>query len=390
MGTVLRDYGAVNQDPFGDIPLFREIQRILASGEGPINMEIARQVAIAAATQGLTEPTPPNDAARELSEHVHTAEILLSGYTRLGLEEPMRIRVMNRSAWVAASLDAWKWLFDHLAGRFVAQLGDVSEDAGEANPMQTAMGQVAPLLQGLQTGTLVGSLAQDALGRYDLPIPRDDDGRLIFVEPNLQGLASEYGIDIAALRKWLALREAAQHLVVTAQPWIARYARSLLTELVDAIEIDSGELERRLMDLQTKGMEALQEGLGGSEQAFPIAPTERHRRALERLRAWTAVLEGYAAHAAAEVAAEMLPDAGRMDEAMARRATTPTEGRQMLASVLGISVDRELQAAGRTFCAAVVKLKGLPDLNKLWDAPDNVPTLAEVKDPFQWMERVLE
>ena len=378
----------MSQDPFGDIPLFREIQRILASGEGPINMEIARQVAVAAATQGLTEPTPPTDVARALSEDVQAAEILLSGYTRLNPDEPMRLRMMNRSAWVASTLDAWKWLFDQLAGRFAAQLGGADDD--EANPMQTAMGQVAPLLQGLQTGTLVGSLAQEALGRYDLPIPREDDGRLIFVEPNLQNVASEYGVDGGALRKWFALHEAARHLVITSRPWMARYARSLLVELVDAIEIDSGELERRLMDLQTKGMEALQEGLGGSEQALPIAPTERHRRALDRWRAWVAVVDGYAGHAADQVAPELLVDSNRIDEAMARRAAAPTEGRQMLAGVLGISVDRDLVTAGRTFSAAVVKLKGLPDLNKLWDAPDNVPTLSEVRDPFQWMERVLE
>jgi hypothetical protein len=130
---MLRDYGAMSQDPFGDIPLFREIQRILASGEGPINMEIARQVAVAAATQGMTEPTPPTDAARALSEDVHAAEILLSGYTRLTLDEPMRIRVMNRSAWVASSLDAWKWLFDQLAGRFAAQLGNSDESEPDAD-----------------------------------------------------------------------------------------------------------------------------------------------------------------------------------------------------------------------------------------------------------------
>lgn len=378
----------MSQDPF-DIPLFREIQRILASGEGPINFEIARQVAVAAATQGVTEPTPATEPARALAQSVHEAEILVSGYTRLTPEEPMRLLLVNRSAWITSTLESWRWLLEHLAGRFTAQLGEGANGSDESNSMQTAMGQVAPLLLGLQTGTLVGSLAQEALGRYDLPIPRDDDGRLIFVEPNIETVTSEYGFDPEEFRKWLTLHEAAHHLVFTAHPWVGRYARSLLTDLVDAIEIDTGELERRLMDLQTKGMEALTEGLGGSEESLPITQTERHRRALDRYRGFVAVSEGYASHAAMAVSPEIVPNSARIDEGMTRRGAVPSEGQRLLAGVLGISFDADLQAAGRTFCAAVVQLKGLPALNRLWDAPDNVPSLPEVRDPFQWMERVL-
>jgi putative hydrolase len=379
----------MSQDPFGDIPLFREIQRILASGEGPINFEIARQVAVAAATQGMSEATPATDPARALARAVHDAEILVSGYTRLTPEEPMRLLLVNRSAWATSTLEAWRWLLERLAGRFAAQLGDGTNGSEESNPMQTAMGQVAPLLLGLQTGTLIGSLAQEALGRHDLPIPRDDDGRLIFVEPNVQQVTAEYGFDSEDFRRWLALHEAARHLVFTAHPWVGKYARSLLSDLVDAIEIDTGELERRLMELQTKGMEALQEGLGGSEQSVPITQTERHRRALDRFRGFVAVSEGYASHAAAAVSHEILSDSSRIDEGMARRSAVPSEGQRLLATILGISFDKDLHAAGATFCAAVVQLKGLPALNRLWDAPDNVPSLHEVRDPFQWMERVL-
>jgi putative hydrolase len=379
----------MSQDPFGDIPLFREIQRILASGEGPINFEIARQVAVAAATQGVAEPTPPSDPARALAQAVHDAEILIAGYTRLAPDEPMRLLLVNRSAWATSTLEAWRWLLERLAGRFAAQLGERSNGAGESNPMEAAIGQVAPLLLGLQSGTLIGSLAQEALGRYDLPIPRDDDGRLIFVEPNLNQVTSQYGFDPEDFRKWLALHEAARHLVFTVNPWVGRYARSLLSDLVDAIEIDTGELERRLMELQTKGMEALQEGLGGSEQSLPITQTDRHRRALDRYRGFVAVSEGYARHAAAAVSHERLSGSGRIDEGMARRGAVPSDGQRLLGTVLGISFDRDLQTAGTTFCAAVVQLKGLPALNKLWEAPDNVPSLPEVRDPFQWMERVL-
>jgi uncharacterized protein (DUF2342 family) len=36
-----------------------------------------------------------------------------------------------------------------------------------------------------------------------------------------------------------------------------------------------------------------------------------------------------------------------------------------------------------------VKLRGIRSLNSMWEAPDNLPTLEEIRDPFTWMERVL-
>jgi uncharacterized protein (DUF2342 family) len=88
------------------------------------------------------------------------------------------------------------------------------------------------------------------------------------------------------------------------------------------------------------------------------------------------------------VGAEILPTWGRIDEAMTRRAATPSDGKAALMTLLGLSVDRALVSAGRTFCAGVIDRAGIAVLNKVWEAPDNLPTEAEVRDPFAWMERV--
>jgi putative hydrolase len=377
----------MSQDPF-DIPLFREIQKILASGEGPINMEIARQVA-GALTQDQGGSSSDIDAARELQEAVHSAELLVSGYTRLTVEEPARTEVIDARAWVARTLDGWNWLLAHLAGRFSDEVTSFASDRGEeVNPMGTVMGQIAPLLLGMQAGSLVGQIARESMGRYDPPIPRDDDGHMFFVGANIERVAGEYNLEVPTFRKWLALHDASRHIVMAAHPWVGRYRRSLFIELVDSIEIDASDLERRLADLQTRGPEALQEGLGGAEM-LPIVQTERHQGALDRLRAFTATLDGYAHHASTAVMEPLVGDATRIEEGMRRRAASPTEGEAMLEAMLGISFDRALEVSGATFAAAVVELRNMDALNRVWEAPDNLPTIEEIKDPFAWMERVL-
>jgi putative hydrolase len=377
----------MSQEFFGDIPLFREIQRLLAAGDGPINLEIARQVAIAVATQGAPDLPSPG-AGRVFGQSVAAAEVLLAGYTRLPLVEPTQTAALTRTEWISSTLKSWQWLLENLAKHLSAQFATVQEDdRPEAAGITAALGQVTPLLLGIQAGTVLGHLAGEVLGHYDLPVPQDES-RLTFVDLNVEAVARDYSLPVDELRKWLGVRDAARHLTVLSVSWISPYFHSLITDLIEATEIDVGDIERKLIELQSKGMEGLQSGVG-VEDVLPIVPSERHSRSLARLRAFISLLHGYAQHAAAAVGDEIVSNRALIEEGIARRDAAPSEGRALLQAVLGFDVDRSLQAAGATFCAAVVKLHGIASLNRVWEAPDNLPTVAEIKDPFTWMERVL-
>lgn len=376
----------MSQEPFGDIPLFREIQKLLA-GDGPVNTELARQVAMAIAT-GEGDPSISPRFATRYPVAVLEAQQLLSGYTRLSAEEPPTGQAITRAEWVSSTLSGWTWLIEKLSLRFSALATERAEGETGIQGIEAAMGQIVPLMMGLQAGTLIGHLAREALFRYELPIPRTDESRSFIVAANAEQIVSDYDFDADDLIDWVALRDIGRHLIVTAHPWVDNYFRSALLEVIESIEIDLGDLERRMMELQTKGMEGM-EGLS-PEDALPVVETARHRAALERLRSFFALFEGYASHAAAAVAKETIPTHVRIDEGMQRREAGSSEGRKALASVLGVSLDREVSTAGTTFCAAVVELKGIPALNRVWEAADNLPTLPEIRDPFAWMERVLD
>lgn len=378
------------QEPFGDIPLFRELQKILSSSEGPVNFEIARQVGNALGTEGLSDTTIPPDVTRSLADAVREAEAPVSGFARKPFELPPQSEPVGRGRWVDSTLKSWRWLLEHMAGHFTSELVRAQPESPEMGGMLAgAMGQIAPLLIGVQAGTLVGHLTRGALARYDYPIPREDEGKVFFVVPNIERVARDYELEIADLFRWMAVHECARHLVMTSAPWVPRYLKSLLVEVVDATEIDTGDLERRLLELQSKGMEGLQEDDQPQSQ-LPVVSTERHRKALERLNAFTAAFEGYGGHIESAVAGELIDGADRIRESVTRFRASNKEAEALLGSIVGISMDRELETSGMTFCAAVTSLRGLPSLNKVWDAPDNLPTMAEIKDPFAWMERVLD
>lgn len=379
----------MTQEPFGDIPLFREIQKLLAAGGGPVNFEIARQVALAAATQGTNDPNMKAEIERSFAAAVHSAEALVSGYCRLPFDEPVLTTTMGRAAWVTSTLEAWKWLLEHLGRRLTGQMKRMGpEGSGAGEQMGAAMDQIAPLMMGLQTGTLVGQLASEVLSRYEWPIPRQDDGRLFLVVPNVEAVAADYDFKLEPFQIWLAVRDVARHLIFASNSWTDRYLRSLLLEVIDALEIDLSGFERTLMELQTGGPEALA-GVAESNVQLPIVSTERHTRALARLHAFQALLEGYAGHVGAAIMPEVVSESSRIEEGMVRHARSPSVAETMLENILGLSVDRDLEQSGATFCTAIVRLHGINELNRAWEAPDNLPTSAEIRDPFAWIEKVL-
>lgn len=378
----------MNPDPFGDIPLFREIQRLLASsGSGPINLEIAGQVASTVATEGVTESPIGASQRRILADAVHSSERLLAGFTRLPLIEPITSDAITRSEWASRTLVAWRWLLERLATRFLNETNTPEDEATQQ--MAMVMKQVGPLLMGLQAGTLVGHLAREVISGFDPSIPREGEDGILLVVPNLAQIATDYELDLETVIRWVAVQDVARHLVVQGVSWVGPYRRNLMTALVDAIEIDTSEMQRRLMDLQSQGMEALQEGTA-IDASIPIVATPAHQQTLDRVRAFVGLHEGYAARASATVVEQLLADTTKISEVIARMRATTTDAKDLLASVLGFSLDRDLVATGTTFCAAVEELEGLPSLNRVWEAPDNLPTYDELKDPFSWIDRILK
>ena len=47
----------MDPDALRDAPLFQELQRVMASSSGPVNWELARQVAVSTAVEAGVSPT---------------------------------------------------------------------------------------------------------------------------------------------------------------------------------------------------------------------------------------------------------------------------------------------------------------------------------------------
>ena len=383
-------FGVPPGDVWNDVPLFREIQRVLMSSSGPVNWELARQVGIASASWGAEDPAPSEEDRRGFDEAVRVAELQVAGFT--GLEAPSdipKVEAVRRGQWVQANIEGLRALLEPAAAKIgdaiaTAQRGAVPEQAQTG--VAQVLGQLSPLLLGAQVGTVLGTLAQQVLGQYDIAVPRPDGaGALLFVVPNIARFEQEWSLDPTDFRTWIAIHEVT-HRFEFARPWALTRFRELIDDFTSTLTLDVEDLQQRLASLDPSNPEGMQEMLAGQESLFGAVMDDEQRLKLRRVQAFMTASEGYGDHVMHALGAQMLPSYARIDEAMRRYRETEHVD-PVFERLLGIEVKREHYRLGRAFCDTVVELTDEATLARMWDSADALPSMPELEEPRLWLAR---
>ncbi len=210
-----------------------EAMRILQS-PGPLNWEIARQVAEQVAVEDDADQTIDDATRAEFVELAHTALGPVMSATGRDDVLTLPVEVLDRRAWARRHLEGLRPVLETLATTMQESLAadlDAADDAEVeqltsglglpvgAGGMRGLMGMLGPLLLGAQTGSMVGYLAQYALGAFDLPLPSTDAPTITFVAPNIDRFADAWSLE----RRDVSLAVAIGETVRAAQrthPWV--------------------------------------------------------------------------------------------------------------------------------------------------------------------------
>jgi coenzyme F420 biosynthesis associated uncharacterized protein len=382
-------FGVPLGDIWNDVPLFREIQRVLLSSSGPVNWELARQVGIASASWGTADPAPTAEDARGLEEAVRVAELQVARFTEL--EPPSdvpKVQAVRRAQWVQANIEGLRTLLEPAA----AKIGEaVTSAQREAAPEQTAgvaqlLGQLSPLLLGAQVGSVLGALGQQVLGQYDIAVPRPEGaGALLFVVPNVAAFERDWSLDPTEFRTWIAIHEVT-HRFEFARPWALPRFRELVDDYTSTLTLDLEGLHERLASLDPSNPEGMREMLEGGESLFGAVLDDEQRLKLGRIQAFMTAAEGYGDHVMHALGAQMLTSYARIEEAMRRYRETERVD-PVFERLLGIEVKREQYRLGRAFCDTVVSLTDEATLARMWDSADALPSMPELEEPRLWLAR---
>ena len=376
--------GGIPDDLAGKAPLFAALQQMLSQQSGPVNWDLAKQMAVSALAAGHRAPTPVERS--QISEAIRLADHWLDPVTPLP-SGVTGIESWSRVEWVERTLPAWSQLCDPVASRVVAAMGQMvpEEAAAEAGPLLGMVGQVGGLMFGAQVGQALAKLAGEVLTSTDVGLPLGPAGVAALLPDNVAAFGQGLERPADEVRLFLALREAAYHRLFKHVPWL----RQRLFDAVDAyargITVDREAIERAMSEVDPQDPESMQRALQGG--MFEPSVTPDQQAALARLETLLALVEGWVDDVVAAAAADRLPGAEALRETLRRRRATGGPAEQTFATLVGLELRPRRLREAATLWRTLREQRGPEGRDELWRHPDLLPAADDLDDPEGFVRR---
>lgn len=394
----------------GDV--FAQLQQLMSWRGGPVNWDLAGEVATAATRGQDTAVTP--EQAREVAEACRLADLWLDPVTTLPANGATG-QAWTRTGWVASTTPAWRQLVDPVAGRVVGAIGAALEQgmsgglgegiapavagllggagglgagglgAGGLGPLRGVMDQVGGFVFGAQVGQALGALAKEVLSATDIGLPLSPPGRPALVPANLAAFSAGLEVPADEVRLYIALRELAHQRLFASVPWLKAHLYDAVDAYARGIEVDAGAVERAASSIDPSDPESMQRAMG--EGLFEIEPTPAQQAALARLETALALVEGWVDTVVDAAAHGRIPSASALRETVRRRRAAGGPAEQTFATLVGLQLrPRRLREAAALW-SAVAETGGISARDALWAHPDLLPAADDLDDPAGFVAR---
>jgi putative hydrolase len=376
--------GGIPDDLAGKVPLFAALQQLLSAQSGPVNWDLARQMAVSALASGHRAPSPVERS--QVTEAVRLADLWLDPATPLP-SGVTAVEAWSRVEWVERTLPAWSALCDPVASRVVGAMSEMVPDeaAAQAGPLLGMVGQVGGLMFGAQVGQALAKLAGEVLSSTDVGLPLGPAGVAALLPDSVAAFGAGLERPADEVRLFLALREAAYHRLFGHVPWL----RQRLFDAVDAyargIKVDKDAIERAMAEVDPQDPESMQRALQGG--MFEPSVTPEQQAALARLETLLALVEGWVDDVVATASAGRLPGADALRETLRRRRATGGPAEQIFATLVGLELRPRRLREAATLWRTLREQRGISGRDEVWKHPDLLPGGDDLDDPEGFVRR---
>ena len=351
---------------------------------GPVDWQLAERVAVrAAGREPFAESYLSHSLQRDFDEATAEAEELVAETTGLrSLSGPARARVTDRAQWVHANVNSFQRL-----------LRPITEKLGDRIGNNLTSG-VTRKVGGVEVGLLLGWMSARVLGQYDMLViddpdeaPPDDQDVVYYVGPNVLSLEKRFAFPPKEFRLWLALHEVTHRAQFTGVPWLREHYLGLVQQTLDSLDPDP----KRFLDALVRVVGDLRSGKkplddGGLVTLFA---SPEQRAVLDRVGGLMSLLEGHGDITMDRAGAHRIPSAHRFARVLRERRASASPATKLVQRLIGLEAKINQYAQGEAFIAEVERLGGGPDaLDPVWRGASWLPTLAEIREPEDWLDRV--
>ncbi|MFN2465674.1 MAG: zinc-dependent metalloprotease [Candidatus Dormibacteria bacterium] len=283
----------------------------------------------------------------------------------LGEDLPMEpfpsFTVLDRRGWIEVNLEIFQGLLEPVLKLQELLPASAATDIGRRGVSE-------------YLGVLLGFLSKRVLGQYD-PVLMAAPGvakptALYLVEPNIENWESKASIPGDQVRQWLVLHEVTHAWEFEAHPWLREHMNSLIQELI----------AHRLFSADKPGtLEVL--------RALTVGAREQWQ-AMQQVQATMSLLEGFSNVMMRRVGQAHLANFDAVDHEFNQRSARRGPAERAFFKITGLDLKMQQYVQGEAFCDAIMKQGGMKRLSVVWDAPENLPTLQEIRNPDAWLSRV--
>jgi coenzyme F420 biosynthesis associated uncharacterized protein len=364
-------------------------------GESPpgadvIDWESARRVA-----RWVQARKPAAAVGRDVEPHfaelTARAEEMVIASTGLRPVSAARGRVIDRAGWVDANVASMQRLLAPSLARF-AERRAAQPVAGRMPKQLAGAGRA---MTGAQMGAILGWMSTRVLGQYDLLITDTesadasgavDQDVVYYVGPNVLALEQRFGFDPNQFRLWLALHEVTHRCQFTGVPWLREYFMSLVDQGLEPLAADPN----RLLESLRRAATEIRAGRSpiGEIGVIGLIATPEQLDAIGRIQALMSLLEGHGDVTMDRAGLDEVPDAPRFSRVLRERRQQVRGLAKVLQHLLGIEAKMRQYEQGERFVRAVEDAGGRDLFDRVWQGPEWLPTLPEIRNPADWVARV--
>ncbi len=309
---------------------------------------------------------------------------VVSAYTNSELPDTVeRTYAFDRVDWINANLVAFQGLFSPFEAMN-------AERDGGTSVFSVLWGGANRAVVSAELGLLLGYLARRVLGQYDMALlGREpmDAGKLYYVEPNIANVERVLGLPADDFRMWLALHETTHAFEFEAHPWVREYFNSLLSEYMTFLRADAEHLNRGVRGLRVFVDRARNKSEEHGSWLEAIMSPEQ-RALFQKMQAMMCIIEGYSNHVMNAVGRDLLPNYERIAKRFEARQSQRTAAEQLFARLTGLNLKMEQYRLGEAFIDQIARERGHDVARRVWDGPEFLPSMEEIRDPSLWLQRL--
>jgi coenzyme F420 biosynthesis associated uncharacterized protein len=342
---------------------------------------VARRVALRGASQ--IDPRSRQRLVDDFAELTPIAEELVEASTGLrSVAGPARAEVTDRGGWAHANIGSFRRLLRPVLERAMSE-------GGVGRNMPPPMAAVARAAAGTELGAVLGWMSTRVLGQYDLFRAEEGDApsdAVYYVGPNVIALERRHGFPAREFRLWIAVHELTHRAQFTGVPWMRQHFLDLVDQGVTLASPDAKQVMAAITRMAGE-VRARRNPLGDAGLLGALAPPEQ-LATIRQIQALMSLLEGHGDITMNRAAADRIPGAERFARTLQTRRESAGGFTKLMQQLLGIEAKMKQYKEGEEFVEAVERAGGPELFARVWEEPDHLPTLDEVRDPAGWVRRI--